>query len=302
MAEAGWWRAGLAGAMVSCLSAAGPASADWRQEIGTFRIGMLADPGTERTVDGLAEIRNAYETALAMPVELFVARDYAALIDALENARIEYAILSATAFAAGWRRCGCVEPLAAPGGAGSAIRSVLIVRKSSTGAGNPRYLEAGPDSVAAHLLPRLALATKAEGLPFGAGNLVPAASESESVGRFAAGEADGLFGWIPASAAEPGQPLDGTFERLAIAGVDPAGLEILWSSEPLRQGPHVVRAGLDAQARRLLTRFLIGLADADPDLSARLSGGMEGGFLAVGPQDYGLALALVDLIAREGAP
>ncbi len=122
-------------ALVTALIAGAPAIADagWRQDMGTFRIGLLADPGTDRNVAGLADIRRAYELALGMPVSVFVAKDYAALIDAHATSRIDYAIYSATAYATAQRLCSCVEPIAARQGPGRdlGVRAVLVMRKSA---------------------------------------------------------------------------------------------------------------------------------------------------------------------------
>ncbi|RWH33338.1 MAG: hypothetical protein EOQ78_30275, partial [Mesorhizobium sp.] len=65
-------------AALAVLSAAPPAHADWRDDIGTFRIGIVAEPGGGNTVPGLARLTDAYTNALGMKVEFVVARDYAA--------------------------------------------------------------------------------------------------------------------------------------------------------------------------------------------------------------------------------
>src|SRR5690606_30714563 len=101
-----------------------------------FRIGLVASPGEEAGIEGLAEIKAAYAAALGQPVEVMVARDYAALADAHIEGRIDYAVYSAPAFAAAERRCLCLRPVAAPVDAGGAtgLRSVLIVRTGGPGA------------------------------------------------------------------------------------------------------------------------------------------------------------------------
>ncbi|TIR80225.1 MAG: phosphonate ABC transporter substrate-binding protein, partial [Mesorhizobium sp.] len=104
--------------------------ADWRADIGTFRIGIVAEPGGGNTVPGLARLTDAYTNALGMKVEFVVARDYAALIEAQASGRIQYAVYSALAYATASERCGCVEPLVAPVDADGAagVRSVLVTR------------------------------------------------------------------------------------------------------------------------------------------------------------------------------
>lgn len=50
-----------------------PAHADWRDDIGTFRIGIVAEPGAGNTVPGLSALTRAYSMALGMKVEFLVA-------------------------------------------------------------------------------------------------------------------------------------------------------------------------------------------------------------------------------------
>ena len=67
--------------------------AGWREDMKSFRIGMIAEPGGGQTVTGLATLKQSYERALGIPVDIFVARDYAALIDAQATGRVDYADL-----------------------------------------------------------------------------------------------------------------------------------------------------------------------------------------------------------------
>ena len=91
-----------------------------------------ADRGTGRRPEraGLAVLKQAYAQALGIPVEIFVARDYAALIDAQATARVDYAIYSTTAYATAALLCACVEPVAAPVGEDGAtgIKAILVTR------------------------------------------------------------------------------------------------------------------------------------------------------------------------------
>ena len=105
--------------------------ADWRDQIGTFQIGIVAEPGAGNTVPGLALLTDAYGKALGMKVEFVVAHDYAALIEAQANARIQYAVYSATAYATALERCGCVEPLVAPSASTGATRGSTQPQRSN---------------------------------------------------------------------------------------------------------------------------------------------------------------------------
>ncbi|ESY65713.1 MULTISPECIES: phosphate/phosphite/phosphonate ABC transporter substrate-binding protein [Mesorhizobium] len=284
----------------------GPAQADWRDDIGTFRIGVVAEPGAGNTVPGLAQLTQAFTNALGMKVEFVVARDYAALIEAQANARIEYAIYSATAYATALQRCGCVEPLVAPvdsdGAAG--IRSVLLTRDGKLSGlaamGTHRIAMPPSDSVGGSLLPLAGLAAEhvkiAEDSPF----LIHAVTASAAEAMLFDGSADALFGWVRAAA--DGQPLlsGGTQARLEAAGLSPSAFQIVWTSGVLRYGPHAVRSDLDPEAKRRLTVFLTNLKSTTPDVYDLLESKHSGGFLTVAPKDYAMAEAIVRFVSTDG--
>ncbi|RWI92543.1 PhnD/SsuA/transferrin family substrate-binding protein [Mesorhizobium sp.] len=286
-------------AALAVLSAAPPAHADWRADIGTFRIGIVAEPGGGNTVPGLARLTDAYTNALGMKVEFVVARDYAALIEAQASGRIQYAVYSALAYATASERCGCVEPLVAPVDADGAagVRSVLVTRDGKvpglTAIASHRIAIAPADNVVGSLLPLTELA--GEGVPIAQDSpfLARASSATAAEAMLGDGEADGLFGWEPIGA--DGQPTDtgGTIMRLAAAGVPKTSLRVLWSSAPLRYGPHVVRSDLDAEAKRRLTVFLTNLKSLTPDVYDLLEPTHSGGFELAVSKDYATALAIV---------
>lgn len=284
----------------------GPALADWRDDIGTFRIGVVAEPGGGNTIPGLAQLTEAFTNALGMKVEFFVARDYAALIDAQANARIEYAIYSSTAYATALQRCGCIEPLVAPvdsdGAAG--IRSVLLTRDGTlpglAAMETHKIAMAPPDSVGGSLLPLAGLAAEHVGIAENAPFLIHADSASAAEKMFFDRQADALFGWVRAAA--DGQPLlsGGTQARLETSGLSASALQVVWTSGLLRYGPHAVRSDLDPEAKRRLTVFLTNLKSTTPDIYDLLEAKHSGGFLTVAPRDYAMAAAIIRLVSADG--
>ncbi|MEZ5810487.1 MAG: PhnD/SsuA/transferrin family substrate-binding protein [Rhizobiaceae bacterium] len=281
------------------------AHAGWREDLGTFRIGMLADPGTGRLVAGLSDIRKAFSAALGMPVQVFVARDYAALIDAHATSRVDYAVYSATAYATARRLCDCVEPLVARQGTDGdiGIRAVLIVRKSALdgdgGVGKARIALPGGDSVAGALLPAVALDGPGGVAGLSRDRLIEASGDGDAVDRLAKGTADGLFGWSSAGETSDVMTGTGTFAQLAEAGIEASDLKLEWRSDLLRYGPHAVRSDLDGEAKALLRAFLTGLVDDKPDIQELLSGSQDDRFVAVTADDYKLADDMVGSIAAN---
>lgn len=292
--------------LVQSMAWSSPAHADWRDDIGTFRIGIVAEPGAGNTVPGLALLTDAYTKALGMKVEFVVARDYAALIEAQANARIEYAIYSATAYATAAQRCGCVEPLVAPvdfdGAAG--IRSILLTLDGKlpdlAAMESHRIAMAPSDSVGGSLLPLAALAAQGRKIAEDAPFLVHADSAAAAETMLVDGKADGLFGWV-ATTADGQHETSGTQGRLEAAGLSSAALKVVWTSGLLRYGPHAVRSDLDPEAKRRLTVFLTNLKSMSPDVYDLLESKHSGGFAVVAAKDYEMAQAIVRLVADGDA-
>ncbi|MER8828241.1 phosphate/phosphite/phosphonate ABC transporter substrate-binding protein [Mesorhizobium sp. M0938] len=280
--------------------------ADWRDDVGTFRVGIVAGSDAGNTVPGLALLTDAYTKALGMKVEFIVARDYAALIEAQANARIEYAVYSATAYATASERCKCVEPLVAPVDSGGAIgiRSVLLTRdgkvRDLAAMEAHRVAIAPADSVGGSLLPLAGLAAEgvkvAEDAPF----LIHAGSAAAAETMLVEGKADAMFGWAPAAADNRPDVTGGTVARLEVAGLSKAALQVVWTSGLLRYGPHAVRSDLDPEAKRRLTVFLINLRSTSPDAYDLLEQKHSGGFSVASPKDYAMAAAIVRLVSGNG--
>lgn len=294
--SAGFAMAGLA------LASASPALADWQDEIGTLRIGMVS-PSGGRGVAGLKQMTAAFERAAGIPAEILVARDYPSLIRAISQQRVHYAILSATAYAVTDAYCGCVEPVAAPRGVDGVVgmRAVVIARSGTyddlqqwSGA----RLVAGP---ADDLGPQvLALAAVNEaGVPGRAGTIVHAPSHGEAEASFAVGDADVLVGWEPAHAAQWTEVRSGSLARLKAAGVNGDDLKVIWSSGTLTYGPHVVRSELPDELKDRLGRFLISLHEQQPEIYELLEPYRGGGFSVVDGEDYAVARQIADGFASR---
>ena len=281
----------------------GSARADWRDDIGTFRIGLVAEPGAGNTVPGLAALTDAYTKALGMKVEFVVARDYAALIEAQADARIEYAIYSATAYATALQRCGCVEPLVAPVDSDGAvgIRSVLLTRggkvRDIAAMEAHRIAMAPPDSVGGSLLPLSALAAEGVKIAQNAPFMIQASSATAAEAMLVDGQVDALFGWAPVAADGQSEVTGGTEARLEAAGIGKSEIETVWASGILRYGPHTVRGDLDPEAKRRLTVFLTNLKSMSPDIYDLLETKHAGGFTPAAPKDYDMAVAIVHMMS-----
>jgi phosphonate transport system substrate-binding protein len=291
-------------AAIACLGAltAGQAAAGWRDDMKSFRIGLVAADG-DQGVAGLSVIKRAFAEALGVPVDILAARDYAALIDAEASGRLDYAIDSTAAYATTALLCSCVEPLVAPLGDDGAtgIVAVLVTRDARltglTDLAAHRVAIAPPDSLAGSMLPVVALASQGTALSGDEPYLVRAESASAAEAMLVGGSVDAIFGWAPAPAEAGTEPGGGTLDRLVAAGLDRAELSVVWKSPPLRYGPHALRTGIDSELRTILVDFLTGLKSQRPDVYDLLERDHGGGFVAVSAADYAMAVDAIRLIA-----
>lgn len=283
-----------AGVALALFLTAAPAFAENTVQIGKLRIGVVAKPGAGAAIAGVATLERSFSRALGLPVAVFVARDFPTLIDAHASNRVDYAIYSATAYAVVSRLCGCIEPIVAPVAADGATgaRTVLILRAGA--AGVPQGLRIA--TVAGEALPWALLAGGALPAPTAGGRAVevPVPDLEMAERLFVEGSIDGFFGWAPDYGAGQGEGDGGTLARLAAAGVASDDVEIGWVSDPVRFGPHAVRADIPRGLKDALRRLLTRLRDADPDAYDILEEERQGGFAPVAASDYAILEALFE--------
>jgi phosphonate transport system substrate-binding protein len=293
-------------ALLFFLTAASLAQADWRKDIGTFRIGLSASDSNSVSPADLEKLRAVFGKALGMPVEIVVQRDYSALVDAQVSGRIEYAVYSATAYASAWLLCECVEPLVAPelSNGATGTRSTLIVNASvpftRLDLNGIRVGIAGKDSITGFAIP---LATYTVG--------TRALSQDESFFRefndlesamsaFVVGDIDAFFGWTHSNETGPiagsGLLNSGEDKVLTYAGRS-VETKVLWSSKLLRFGPHAVRRELNAEAKSALLSLLSSPEAELLDLLSSIQTGDVKRFVAARQGEYDLAIQTARIAA-----
>lgn len=243
--------------------------ANWRSDIGIFRIGVFTGAQSSGFLTRSEPFRLAIQEALGMEVEFFPARSTEALIDALRTDRIEYALLSSSAYALAWHLCECVEPLVSPRSNDSTdgYHSIIIAREGGpqnvVDIARKQVAELSPGSISqSHLVKRL-LAEEGidvEKISFGSQD-----SGEETLAAFLEGEYDVLLGWSSMTGLTNQGYSRGTLARIAV--MKPGELSayrVIWQSPNLPHRPHVVRKKLPAEAKNILRDVLLGMFDRDP--------------------------------------
>lgn len=286
--------------IAAAMLAAAPAAS--QQDAGSkrFRIGMLGEAGSGHSVNGLSRLRTAFERALGTQVEVFVARDYTRLVEAQVAGRLDYAIYSASAYAAAWRLCQCVEPVAAPRNADGSdgMRSVLIARNRETRTAVPKTVSGPPDAVPVIVATALApVEMESADDVAGLEALEARATASEAVMDFASGGADAIIGWMRSRTDTEETVPGGTIEMLTASGMEAAEFAVVWSSPAIPFGPHAVRSDIDAETKRRLSVFLANLFVQDRDTYDLLEPGHDGGFVRVAHESYGVIMKALEISA-----
>lgn len=262
-----------------------------------LRIGLVLDPSAEAF--RVAEpFRAALERGLRVPVHLIAYSDLARVKSALLRGEIDYAPLSATAYADAWRDCACVVPVVAPrsqdGSAG--WHAVALVRADSpfedlADLKGARLATGGPWSTAGTRLPLAALTELGFDPETHFAERIAHEGSLAAARAVLAGRADVAFGWSSLRGDPATGYTRGTLRRLAEAE-EPgaAALRIVWTSAQVPHGPHVVRREIPEDIRRAITELLVFEADLEADDG--LKSVSPHGFLPVTHADFAPVLAI----------
>lgn len=286
-----------------------PASAAWREDIGTLRVGVAAGDDARGTVRRMELFRESLADKLDLPVEIVPFGDLLTLSDAQASGRIEYAIHSALSYATTSAVCNCVEPLAVPtfSGGAKSLRVIAIVSGNSTGNVSGGIMATGPGAKAklgvigspasnVHLDFARALLEQAGELPaaFADGAVVAFDDASAAANALASNEIGGILGWSTLTGALADGYSHGTLRSLVQTGALPVGqLELAWQSPEIMLGPHAIRRNLPAELKGLLQGHLLALEGSTPAAYDSVSPDLAGGFRPVQPSDYSVVKGLL---------
>lgn len=249
-----------------------------------LRVGVVMDPAAG-DFDRLAPLRETLEAGLRIPVLLIAYRDLAHVQRALLAAEIDYAPLSASAYAEVDRVCGCLEPLVAPRLPDGEVRwHAIILARAGEGITSlagiaGRRIATGPrEALGSRLAQIAAAAAVGVDLRREEAMLIEHSDPVAAALALIRGDADVAFAW----SSLRGEPAEGyssgTLRDLRRRAVETEGLEIVWASEPIAGAPHVVRRDLPQEIRRAIVAVMTGQA-----VAAAVS---SGGFIAVEARDY----------------
>ena len=274
----------------TALTAPAAFAQDWREDVPVFRIGLL---GGENDADRLRDnacLQEDLAELLGVPVELFPAPDYAGVMQGLLADQLDYAQLGASGYAGIYLQDPeAVEPLfvSAESDGATGYFSVMYTLASSDITSledmEGRTLAfADPNSTSGYLVPRAELTRAGIDIDsyfaetgFGGGH-------EQAVVAVLNGQYDAGVTWV-SGVGEPSEGYTrGNLRSMIDNGLlDMADLRIIWQSSQIPNGPIVVRSDLPEEAKEIVSTYLAGLLEADPECYYSVTAGEGQGFVAV---------------------
>lgn len=289
------------------LAGALPAAAAWRDDIKVLRVGLLVGDNPTYRIAQAEPFRRYLEDRLGVAVELFPATSLGSLIEGQSDDRVDYAIYTATSYAAANAACSCLEPLVVPAGDDGTVGFYAIAVapsgsavKAIGDAKGRRLAVAAPDSVAGRLLPLALFA--ADGMPAKGffSDLVQTPDPQSAVQAMLEGRADLALAWSSLQGDPASGYSHGVLTRMVADGLlAMSDVAIVWRSPLIPNGPHAVRSDLPDDLKVELGKVLTEMANLDPAAyaAADRSGGSH--LVAADPAWYGFLKVLVEPTAAQ---
>ncbi len=274
--------------------------ADWRKDIGIFRIGIITKEQSIAALDRLEPFKLAISEALNMEVEFFRAQNSTVLMNALTDERIEYAIFSASGYALAWTSCECIEPIVVPRSKDSTDGFHTILISAPDGPKNLEELTGNQigilseNSITGVALAKHALAGKNiivgdEKTPF-----VSDDSAEKTLKMLAEGKVKTLIGWSTLTGDPSSGYSRGSLRQLVELYDAPVRTyKVLWKSDQIPHRTHVLRKKIHGDAKKILRSTLLSMNEKDPVAYDSIEPVYGGGFTASRHERFAQIIALM---------
>jgi phosphonate transport system substrate-binding protein len=273
----------------------GDASADWRDQVPAFRIGILGGELEAIQLRRHACLEERTKEALGVPVELVPSRDYSGVYEGLHGGTLEAAQLGASGYAGLFLEdADLVEPLVTVKYADGMVgyHSVLFVRADSPyqtldDLRNRSLAFTARLSASGFLIPYHELTKQGYEPSRFFNHLAFAGGHPEAVTAVLNGDFDAGVTWSSVIGDVEEGYSRGNLRRMVERGqLEMGALRILWQSELIPEGPVVVRKALPQEAKDLVREMLLDLADRDRACFDRIVGDNAVDFEPITHEDY----------------
>lgn len=281
----------------------------WKAQVPQLRIGLLGGENESDRLGRFGAYRQLLEDTFKVPVRLFPASDYAGVLQAFSAAQIEMASLGASGYAGAWLDTnGGIEPIVVPEeNDGSVAYVSVMVTRSDSGITNLEQMRgktlawADPNSTSGYLIPRFALRRA---------GINPESGPYFSRTGFAGGHEQGVVAvlqrqydaavtWASGQGDVAQGYSRGNLRAMVEKGMlNMSDLRILWTSDPIPNGPLAVRTALPAAFKEDMKLFHLALPKTHPEIYQQVE---RGGGTGYREANHAMFQMIVDLRREEAA-
>ena len=262
---------------------------DWRASVKELRIGLL---GGENASDRLKKhdgFQKLLESKLGIPVKMFPSADYAGVMHGMAAGQIDAAGHGASSFAGTWLDCKCVEPIVVPQeDDGSTFYYSAMVTRKDSGIASIEQMKghslafADPNSTSGYLIPSASLKNKGIDLADGKyfSKVGFAGGHEQGVIAVLNKQYDACVTWTSGQGDVAQGYSRGNLRSMVDKGMlKMSGVNIIWQSGKIPNGPFAVRSALPADLKKLLTEIMLDLPKSHPDIYKAIEQGSGVGYI-----------------------
>ncbi|MEM6659477.1 MAG: phosphonate ABC transporter substrate-binding protein [Pseudomonadota bacterium] len=263
--------------IAACIATTIMAAPALAEDISEFRIGILGGENAQDRLNNNECLRFYTEEALGVPAKLFAPADYNGVIQGLLGGTIDVAWLGASGYAKTYlSNPEAVEPVLVKvntdGGYG--YHSIGFARKDSGIASlddmkGKTFGFGDPNSTSGYLIPSIEIPA-ATGATMESGDYFDevkfTGGHEQTIVAVNNGDVDGGVTWADGLGEWEDGYQSGALRRAVDAGlVDMNDLVQIWKSEPIPEGPVVVRKALPADVKAKVTELWDTLSEKDSE-------------------------------------
>lgn len=285
---------------------AAPAPADaWQDQYPKLRFGVLSVESQGAALTRYEGFKQHIEEKLGVELELFLASEYAGVIQAMASGQLEMAHFGASSYAAAYMETnGGVEPLvvATEMNGDLGYNSVLIVRADSPYQSlddlkGKTFAWADPNSSSGYLFPLVSF--RAQGLEpeqhFG--RVVFSGGHEQSVIGLMDGSYDAIVTWT----SDPENHIRGGIRMMIDRNVvQKDDFRVIWISDLIPNPPVAILSDLPEEMKADLRELFLKLhEEASPEVFRNVARGQSPGFATVDHSIFQIAVDLRQQLAAE---
>lgn len=282
-------------ALIAAALLATPAAA--QDAITQFNIGVIGGENAQDRMTSNECLRKYTEETLGVPVKMFTPADYDGVIQGLLGGTLDAAILGASGYAKAYlTNPDAVEPVLVKTNMNGASTyfSVGIARKDHNIASmddmKGKVLGFGdPNSTSGYLIPAVELPKQGYSMKPGEyfKDIKFTGGHEQTIVAVKNGDVDGGVTWADGLGDWADGYNSGALRKAVDAGlIDMNDLVQIWKSEPIPEGPWVVRKQLPQDVKAKFVALVGGLIDKDKDCTYGVAGGETAGFKPVTHDAY----------------